>query len=437
MQIDRKEIEIRIIKSLNLVKKSRKSLNELNVFLSELNVPYGMVESILANEEIISEVDIPLLVGISIAVYKLTKDRDLHTETLFGDREVRDALDILGQTISEKIYLPIPLNDVIKIKYDSFVTKISIKELVKMFESQLIIYDYETQRGAKYKTNASGGIVKTPIVNKASVKRISKKMADNDYLEDMIVLNVYSTEIEPVTYHEETRTLTINDGAIISILDGFHRLQGALAALEINPNADLVEILSVRTYDHETAQKFFGQINTINVLKTERRKELAQERMSDKVVANLQRKSEIGKRIASSSQVSIPAGELTTFDILSYTIDKVFPLKIQFDVLETSDYLVDFFAYLVGKYPDEFSLKAKESTNSVMRHPLMFIGYIVLSKYMQEQDINLRDLNKMINQIDFDDEKLIGMLSTKGIRGNNLARNNLISYFESIFRGVK
>lgn len=437
MKIDRKEIEIRILKNLSLVKKSRKSLNELNVYLSEINVPYGIVESIFSNEEVISELDISIIVGISIAAYKLTKDGDLHIESLFGDREVRDALNILNQTISEKIYLPIPLNDVIRIKDDSYVTKISIKDLVKMFESQLIIYDYEAQRGAKYKTNASGGIVKTPIVNKASVKRISKKMADNEYLEDTIVLNVFSTEVDPVTYYEDSKTLTINEGVIISILDGFHRLQGAVSALQTNPNAELVEILSIRTYDDETAQKFFGQINTINVLKKERRNELAQERMSDKVVASLQKKSEIGKQIASSSEVSHLAGELTTFDILSYTIDKVYSLNKQFDVLETSDYLNNFFAYLVGYYPNEFSIKAKESTNTIMRHPLMFIGYIVLSKYMQDENISLRDVNNMIKKIDFSDEKLNNLLGTKGIKGNKQTRNNLINYFESIFRGVK
>uniref|UniRef100_UPI000B81B3CD DNA sulfur modification protein DndB n=2 Tax=Paenibacillus TaxID=44249 RepID=UPI000B81B3CD len=415
----------------------RKSLNELNIILSEYNVPFGIIESINSNAHVITELELPVLIGISIALYDLTKDNDLHTESLFGEREKRDALDILNSTLSEKIYLPLPFSDVIKIKDDSYVTKISVKQLVKMFESQLIIYDYEAQRGANYKVNKSGGIVKTPVLNKASVKRIAGKMSTNDYFEDMITFNVYSTEIEPLTFNEEQKTLIINNGSIISIVDGFHRLQGAVAALHLNPNLELDLILSIRSYDQPTAQKFFGQLNTINVLNKVRRNELSQVRMSDKVVSNLQRKSEFGKRIVSSTKINELNGDLTTFDILSYAIDKLFKIEKQFDVLQTTDYLDNFFVYLLGIYSLEFSQRAKESTSTLINHPLMFIGYTVIAKYMQDNKVALSEIKEMINKIDFEDENLKTLLNEKGIAGNSRVRNNIIEYFESLFRGVK
>ncbi|WP_411735116.1 DNA sulfur modification protein DndB [Paenibacillus sp. M2] len=437
MKIERIEIEKRIIVSLNGIKNSRKSLNELNIILSEYNVPFGIIESINSNAHVITELELPVLIGISIALYDLTKDNDLHTESLFGEREKRDALDILNSTLSEKIYLPLPFSDVIKIKDDSYVTKISVKQLVKMFESQLIIYDYEAQRGANYKVNKSGGIVKTPVLNKASVKRIAGKMSTNDYFEDMITFNVYSTEIEPLTFNEEQKTLIINNGSIISIVDGFHRLQGAVAALHLNPNLELDLILSIRSYDQPTAQKFFGQLNTINVLNKVRRNELSQVRMSDKVVSNLQRKSEFGKRIVSSTKINELNGDLTTFDILSYAIDKLFKIEKQFDVLQTTDYLDNFFVYLLGIYSLEFSQRAKESTSTLINHPLMFIGYTVIAKYMQDNKVALSEIKEMINKIDFEDENLKTLLNEKGIAGNSRVRNNIIEYFESLFRGVK
>ncbi|WP_339193939.1 DNA sulfur modification protein DndB [Paenibacillus sp. FSL P4-0176] len=437
MKLERIEIEKRIIVSLNGIKNSRKSLNELNTILSEYNVPFGIIESINSNAYVITELELPVLIGISIALYDLTKDNDLHTESLFGDREIRDALDILNSTLSEKIYLPLPFSDVIKIKDDSYVTKISVKQLVKMFESQLIIYDYEAQRGANYKVNKSGGIVKTPVLNKASVKRIAGKMSTNDYFEDMITFNVYSTEIEPLTFHEEQKTLIINNGSIISIVDGFHRLQGAVAALHLNPNLELDLILSIRSYDQPTAQKFFGQLNTINVLNKVRRNELSQVRMSDKVVSNLQRKSEFGKRIVSSTKINELNGDLTTFDILSYAIDKLFKIEKQFDVLQTADYLDNFFVYLLGTYSLEFSQRTKESTGILINHPLMFIGYTVIAKYMQDNKVALSEIKDMINKIDFEDENLKTLLNEKGIAGNSRVRNSIVEYFESLFRGVK
>lgn len=299
------------------------------------NIPIEVIDSLLKKAEYVSQyitlIDVSILYGVCQALFIVTGNEQLEPNKLFGKRKIRDAQDILKSIVQKRMELPISFSDTTMLKYDSYITKVAITDLVKMSESQLIVYDYETQRGAKYVLNQSGGVVKTPIVNKASVKRIASKMADNQYFEDMITLNVYSTEVDPVTYQEDSRTLTINDGAVIN---GFHRLQGALAALQMNPNLDLDMILSIRSYDHETAQKYFGQINTINVLKKERRDELVQARMYDKVVAILQRKSEIGKQIASATTVNELAGELTTFDIMTYAIDRIYHVERQLDVLK-------------------------------------------------------------------------------------------------------
>lgn len=437
MLIDRIEIENKVVVSLKKIQNSRQKLYELNLKLMDYNVPFGLVQTIIQNEENITGLELHIMIGITLALYDLGED-DLNPDELYGNRELRDAKLMLNNKQTDRIYLPITLKDVLKVKFDSYVTMIRIVDLVKMVESQLIIYDEETQRGVVYKESKSGGIVKTPIVNKASVKRISNKVVKNQYFEDMITLNVYSTEVDPVIYDEETKSLTINDGVVISILDGFHRLQGFTAAINNNPNIDLTEILSIRVYDYETAKRFFSQINTINVLKKERRDELAQERMSDKVVADLQRKSEIGKQIASSTSVNDLIGELTTFDIMSYAIDNAYEFERQLDVIKTSKYLNEFFAYLVGTYPDEFSNDIKKRKNRTMSHPLMFIGYIILSKFMQDNEISLEDIETYIDRIDFDNEKLLSLLlKKKSLTGNKRIREMICEYFVQAFGGDK
>ncbi|WP_440112226.1 DNA sulfur modification protein DndB [Paenibacillus sp. QZ-Y1] len=436
MKLDRSDIEKLINIQLEEISGSKKLKYQFKYQLIELNIPVDVIESLLTEVDYIAQVDSAILYGVCEALFAVTGNEDIEPDQLFGKREIRDSQGILKSIVPRRMELPISFSDTTKIKYDSYITKIAIADLVKMSESQLIVYDYETQRGAKYEMNQAGGIVKTPIVNKASVKRIASKMADNQYFEDMITLNVYSIEVDPVTYHEESSTLTINDGVVVSILDGFHRLQGAVLALQMNPNLDLDMILSIRSYDHETAQKYFGQINTINVLKKERRDELAQERMSDKVVANLQRKSEIGKQIASSSTVNDLAGELTTFDIMSYSIDRIYKFERQLDVIKTSNYLNDFFTYLVGSYPDEFSINANKRQNRVMSHPLIFIGYIVLSKFMKDNEIGLDQIEQYVNSIIIDVDKLESLFNAKkSLTGNKRIRNELIGYFESKLRG--
>ncbi|WP_339236310.1 DNA sulfur modification protein DndB [Paenibacillus sp. FSL R5-0517] len=436
MKIEREQIEQRIANALKEIKHSRRKLYELNKILAEYRVPFGLLQSIIQDENTLKETEFQYLIGLTRGLHDLLNHKELEPSSLFGEREIRDSEHALNNE-DDKLSLPLTFIDTLEIKFDSYLTKISIQKLVEMVSSQLIVYEEETQRGVVYKENKSGGIVKTPIVNRASVRRIASKMAGNQYFEDMITLNVYSTEVDPVAYHDGSRTLTINEGAVISILDGFHRLQGAVAALQMNPNAELNEILSIRVYDDETAKKFFSQLNTINVLKKERRKELAQERLSDKVVSDLQQKSEIGKQIASSNAISELAGELTIFDIMTYAIDKVYHLERQLDVIKTSKYLNEFFAYLVGNYPDEFSTDIKQRKNRTKSHPLMFIGYIVLSKYMLSNNINLEEIEKYVDRIDYEDDELISLLNDKIIlTGNKRVRDKLISYFSRLFEEV-
>ncbi|GGH46508.1 hypothetical protein GCM10008014_09210 [Paenibacillus silvae] len=440
MKIDRSEIEKLIITQLEEISDSKKLKYQFKYQLIELNISVEVIDSLLKKAEYVSQyitqIDASILYGVCQALFNVTGKEQLDPNQLFGKREIRDAQDNLKSILQKRMELPISFSDTTMLKYDSYITKIAITDLVRMSESQLIVYDYETQRGAKYAVNQSEGVVKTPIVNKASVKRIASKMAANHYFEDMITLNVFSTEVDPVAYYEDSRTLTINDGAVISILDGFHRLKGAIAALQMNPNLDLDMILSIRSYDHETAQKYFGQINTINVLKKERRDELAQERMSDKVVAILQRKSEIGKQIASATTVNDLAGELTTFDIMSFSIDRMYHFDRQLDVIKTSNYLNDFFTYLVGSYPEEFSIDADKRKTPIMSHPLMFIGYIVLSKFMKDLDIGLDQIEQYVNCIISDYKELEILLNAKkSLTGNKRIRNQIINHFESKLRG--
>ncbi|WP_186331655.1 DNA sulfur modification protein DndB [Paenibacillus xylanexedens] len=435
MKIDRSIIEKEVVENLKLFTKSRKLQYELNLKLSAHSIPFGVVQKINKNDETIKELELHYIIGIVGALHDANNALPSQDE-YFGKREILEANEMLKVKEPDKITLPYVLKDVIQVKYDSFITKISIKELVRMVNSQLIVYEEETQRGVAYKLNKSGGIVKAPIVNKASVKRIADKVSKNKYFEDMITLNVYSTEVDPVTYLEESKMLTINEGTVISILDGFHRLQGFVAATSINQEADFNQILSIRVYDYETAKQFFSQLNTINVLSKERKKELAEERLSDKVVTELKRKSEIGEQIASGSTISNIAGELTTFDLLSYAVDQMYKMERQFDVVNVTKYLNDFFVYLVGYYPDEFSKNVEDRKIKWMSHPLMFIGYIVLSKIMLDKNIELTEIKKYIGLLE--EGKISPMLYERNsLTNNKRIRNKLIEYFVGLFGGDK
>lgn len=428
MKKDRDLLEDNILQVIEKIKHKRKTVENINKNLKSFGVASGTFNEITLGNIVLSSIDLKLLCLLAMALHNETNEHTISPYEFFSDNEIKRAKEYEDDQ-NDRIYLPIEIEDTTMIDLENYITKIKLSFLVKMFHAQLITYDYETQRSAKYK-RSKDGVVPVPDVNKKSVEDIASHMLNETYLADMITLNVYSEEVEPLTYDSKRKTLIINEGATISILDGFHRLQAGVRAISVNPNLELEMILSIRSYDTDTAKKYFGQINTVNVVKPERIKELKSEKHSDIVVRDLQLKSDLKGKIASSSRISEIAGQLTTFDILSYSIDVVFGPSTKLEAIEVSEYLSDFFNYLVGSFVDEFLDNPNNYRETKINHPLMFAGYVQIAKNFKENDMSLKDLKKYVDNIDFKDSRLIEILEDRKGINNKRNRNKIIEYFK-------
>ncbi|EPD81310.1 DNA sulfur modification protein DndB [Paenibacillus sp. HGH0039] len=396
---DRSELESNLTNAIERIKYKRKNVEEVNKTLSEYDIPSGFFNEIIKKESLLGEIDTAVLCLISIAVFKIYGSDEVRAENYFTEGEISEARKYTGKE-KDDVNLPISINSVLQIDHENFVTTIKISEPVKWYHNKIIVYDFETQRSAKYKKGRDG-VVPVPDVNLQSVKDIAEHMLNETYLPDMITLNVYSEDFDPITYNPKSKVLTIKEGAIVSILDGFHRLQGAVRALSVNPDLQQDIILSIRVYDTDTAKKYFGQINTINVVKTERLEELKQEKVSYVAVKQLQINSDLKGKIASGSKISELAGHYTTSDILANAIDQVFEPKTAFEAKEVGVYLTDFFNNLLGVFDEEFNTKA-----NLLRQPRMFIGYIVIAKIFKENDVPLSKIKNVIETIIEEDKEL-------------------------------
>lgn len=431
MKKDRDQLELLIADAITEIKVDRKKVLKVNNLLSESGVSLGTFDAISKGDKLISTLESSLLCVLSEALYGTTGIIELNPEQWFTTKEISYAKkQLMNNTETNRILLPIALENVRMVGIDNYITAIKMSDLVQWFHSQLIIYDFDTQRSAKFKSGKDG-VVPVPDINLKSVEDIADNMLNGTYLEDMITLNIYSDEIEAVEYNPKTRLLTINEQAVISILDGFHRLQGGVRACATNPELEQMMILSIRSYDTDTAKKYFGQINTINVVKKERLKELKSQKLSDLVVRDLQQKTDLKGKIASATKISELAGQLTTFDILSYAIENVYNPTNRLEVIEISETLSRFFNYLAGSFVDEFLTNPNKYRDDNINHSLMFIGYVVIAKYFEDNNVPIKEIKKFIEKhIDFKDKKLIAILNNK--RGINSAkvRNEMIKYFE-------
>lgn len=428
---DRKELELHLLNSIENVKYNRRIINQINKDLSN-HVPMGFFSELTKNPDTVKEIELSLLIVVTIAVFNTTGDMSIRPEDYFTDNEINEAKKV-SIIENEDIKLPIVLSNVLQLDHENYVTTIDIAEPVKWERSKLLVYDFETQRSPKFK-KTNNGVVPIPELNKESVKAISESMENKTYLPDMITLNVYSDEIDPIIYNPKTKQLTIKEGATLSILDGYHRLMAASTVYSMNDDFHQPMILSIKVYDTDTAKKYFGQINTINVVSKQRLDELKQEKISFISVKQLQMNSDLKGRIASGARISEVAGQLTTADILATAIEETFDPSNMFEAKEIGIYLAEFFNYLVGMFPDEFMNNPnKYKEESFINHQRMFVGYIVFSKKFKDNGIALNKIKDLINSLDLsvNNAELSSLLTDN--RGNSPRMlKKIVEYFNNI-----
>lgn len=425
---DRGELEKNLSEAIERIKHKRKNVEIVNKTMAEFGVAAGFFNEVMKNLSLLGEIETSTLCLMTVAIFKVDGNDSVRPESYFTEGEIEESKNVKVKE-EQEVKLPITVPNVLQIDHDQYVTVIKIIDPVKWYHSKVIEYDFETQRSPKFK-KGKDGVVPIPDVNIDSVKDIAEHMLNETYIPDMITLNVYSDEFDPLTYNPKTKMLTIREGATVSILDGFHRLQGAVRAATINPDIQQDIILSIRSFDADTAKKYFGQINTINVVKSERLEELKQEKISYVSVKQLQINSDLKGRIASGARISEVASHLTTVDILANAIEETFEPKNTFEAKEIGLYLTDYFNYLLGMFDKRFNTKEE---NDLINHQRTFIGHVVFAKQFRDNNIPLKHVKELVDNFDFTtgNKELTEVILNN--RGNSLRLQRKVKeYFDKI-----
>jgi hypothetical protein len=423
---DRKELENNLLEAIERIKYKNKNVAQVNKSLSEFGIPSGFFNEIINKKSLLSEIDLGLLCLITDAVFKIDGSDSVRTASYFTEGEINSSESYKFKN-DQGVELPIVLKDVLKIDQDRFITTIKMTELVKWYHSGLIVYDSEVQRGLKYIRNKDG-VVPVPIVNRESVDDIAEDMEEETFFTDTIRINVYAEDFEPIVYNPKTKILTIKEDVVISIVDGFHRLKGAIKAVLKNPEMSLIEELSICMYDTDTAKKFFGQINKQNPIDKQRLEELEEEKVSFAAVKQLKLHSDLKGKIASGSKVSKIADQWTTESTLANAIEYTFEPKNTPQANAIGQYLTEYFNHLVSYYKEEFNV----SSASILKHQRMFIGYVVFAKKLKDLNLDFNHLSKIIDNLNVNNNNELIDIVTDNRGTSSRLQKKVREYFENI-----
>lgn len=432
MKVDRQELETELLKVINKIKHDRNILHKIETNLIQYGVKPTLIDDIILGKSQLSEFDYSYLLLITNVLFEVTEDRNILPEHYFNESELKKGFIGEEKEINTITY-PIIFESTIALSNEDFITTITTERIIELMNANLIHYNFETQRNAKLRRASGGTIIKVANVNKKSVKEIENELKNNTFYADTIRFNVLKDGNDDLVYDVKNFKLIINSGEI-DIIDGFHRLQGAIRAYE-KYGVNFTFELSIKNYTLKQAQKYVAQINTVNKMDKTHLQALKEDRLSDTIVKHLQLESELRGRIAGTSRISHSMGELTTFSILSDAINDVFQPNNKLEVREISEYLTEFFDYLLGYFEKEFISDVDEvRKTSLISNPNMFVGYIVLAKRFKDANKSVKEIKEVVSKIDFnkDSSELASIVNTNNKDNSFKVRKKIKEYFEQI-----
>lgn len=440
MKKDRKELEEKLIKSIDKIKHQKKIVGDIQKHLgSKHKILAGDVMGYLNNaEKELPELDIRLLYLIAEQVYVKTEDQEINPENFFTQSEVKEARQYTGDMDrEEELEFPITFRNVTVVGHNAYSVTMDIKTIVQLFSSRLLHYDFDLQREAK-RTVRKDTVIIEPTTNKQNVKEIEEHLLDGTLVPTFLTFNANTRTSETgneLIYDAKKMELTITKGTYLAIVDGFHRITGSRNALIKNPNIDFAFGVLITNYSKSKAQKYQAQIAKATPISKVRQQELEASRKSDTVVQQLKEESDLKGRISQTGHIHESANELVAYNVLADTIDEEFKMETNADALDVADYLTKFFDYLIGSFADEFIKNVKETRKtSIISDNNMWAGYVVLARRLQEEGINYRKIKDIINNIDFErDSDLwhkIGVLEKGNLTSK--ARQEVKKYFRQV-----
>lgn len=424
-------------KSIEEIISDRVAMREIKLHLGKHGISAGRVEQVLSNLSILEneETDIREAILFVEQFFINTKRKELDPENWWTPYEMKEARQYYPLRDEELYKFPYVIENVSMIKHNVWSVVLDVRTIAKWMETMALSYNYEIQRQSTIKVRRNM-VIERPTVFPKNVEEIKNLMNTGELGVTTLAFNAAlgtADEGDELEYGTKKRTLTINEGSRIDILDGFHRCLASLEAYNMNQDIDFRFNVLFSSYSTPEARQYQAQLAKATPLPKSRIDELGAEILAATTIQQLRANSDLRGKVSSNDRPERAAGELVSHKVLLEAIDKEFPMSTRAEAYEVADWLGVYFDILIGRNQAEFLGKGKSSLMSIGQ---MFVGYVALAAEMKERGVNPSKIHSIIQQVDFSREnKLwrdIGLLNDKLTISGKLNEKMLSDYFRKL-----
>lgn len=281
-----------------------------------------------------------------------------------------------------KLEFPLIFNNCLQKASDSWITILHVEDIANLYRSNIVRYNFETQREAR-QVQTKDSVILAPDINWNAIDEISKELMQGTFISNVLTFNLRHTNFR---YDVRHKKLIILDGKI-DIIDGFHRSLAIIDALrkkDINFNFEI----RFTNFDTDKAKRFVIQEDKRTPISKEYLRKIDTTDLISNIVNNLNEDGDSELRgLITTDIATIASGySLVSFEMLYGVINELWEPITKREAEEVANHLKEFFNELVFIYPDEFKLHIKESRKfNQLNDEKMFLLYVILAKKLPKE----------------------------------------------------
>lgn len=380
--------------------------------LSKKGFDRGYVSAVLeVNHVIFDELSLIEIGVFALEIFKISGVDYINPEKYLEDIELEKVQNYKIEFKQDVFDYPVVFEDVRQVSDGIWTVVVTADFIAKLGRSNMLNYEFETQREAKT-IETDDGIILTPTVNTQSVVEIEDEILTNNFIPNTLTFNIPLKDRDNFKYDDNIKRWILLKGKL-NIIDGYHRYLGITSATrkqKLNYNFEL----RLTNFNDDKAKKFIVQEDKKNPISKEYIKSIDNSDLITQIISQLNQsnRSELNGKITTDKSTIRQGYALVSFNLMHKTMKNLWnPVTIP-EADDVFDYLRGFFNKLVDLYRDEFKFKIQESKKlNSLNDEKMFIVYTIIAKKLEENDNWRKDLETIMKNIDFNNDKLQEYLS--------------------------
>ena len=274
----------------------------------------------------------PLSIYDDRTIYKLSSllISTKEINSYFTPKEVKEY-GKTTKTIGKNVF-PIKWK-MVQIDDRQFVGKITVEELMRLRDLQLLNYNENAQRPMKAK-EFNNGIILVPMLNPKAIREIKESYLNKTYIPNTLTLNIPTDDT--FEYDDMENELVIYQLEHFDILDGYHRFRAISDIYNLDATFDYPMELRVVSFSDEEARQFIYQEDQKTKMRKIDSESFNQNSYSNQLIQELNKFSTIMKGKFNANECIDPAlaGRIINVSFL-FGVNKI----TRKDIVELRNYI--------------------------------------------------------------------------------------------------